>query len=349
MVVIPRVLLPISEPAAKGFLFFAYPLSILGNNERTYPWIMSNFIQVCFDKDFKNSPVPFTFYSYDFSVSPWLKHEKIFRNTLQDISADIVTLIKACINNGKYVHLYLDERYVVNRRAYQKFSFIHENFIYGYDDDISAFHILGFDQNGQYVSSVLTYKQLLSAYQGVGDIIAANEFHQELHPASIDIFNTIQIFELNLAVEYSFNKQLVLSTLKEYLNGDNTSNWFAMLREPWDRVYGMECYSYIQKYYELLLKEEAGYDIRYLHNLWEHKQLMTKRVQYMKEQGHTELGEGEVEEFRNLEQELFGLRNAMIKYSLTNQKTLIEHIYFKLPEMAQLEQSLIEKWIKHSE
>ncbi|PFR39992.1 hypothetical protein [Bacillus thuringiensis] len=339
--------LPIHEPLIKGFLFFAYPFSILGSNEKTYPWIFSNFIQTCFDKNFSESPVPFTFYTYDFTICPWLKHEKIKRNTVSQLSQDIVKFIKSCIDNNKYVHLYLDEYHVPNRMAYRDFNLAHENFIYGYDDVNCTFNILGFDEKIIYKSTTISYDQFYKAYLGVEDLIESKIFNQELHSNSIDIFNTINIFEFNSGGEYSFNKKLVIDSLKDYKEGNNTSERFSMIREPWDRAYGMDCYKHFIGYFEMLLNNEADYDIRFLHNLWEHKLLMSKRVDFMQKNNYINLEQDTISKFERIEQEAFALRNIMVKYSITNNRSEIELILTKLPEIAELDSYLTDALIKN--
>ncbi|MGG3523971.1 hypothetical protein COM13_29300 [Bacillus pseudomycoides] len=329
--------LPVHEPLIKGFLFFAYPLSIIGADEKTHPWILSNFIQTCFDKDFAKSPVPFTFYSYDFTMSPWLKYEKMQRKTVDHLSKDIMNFIKSCIDNNKYVHLYLDEYHVPNRVNFNKLNFTHENLIYGYDDMKRTFTILGFNENMIFKSTIISYDQFLKAYLGVTSLIESKILNQELHPNSIDIFNTINTFEFNNDGNYSFNKKLVLESLKDYKEGNNTSERFEMIREPWDRAYGMDCYKHFINYFEMLLNNEAFYDIRFLHNLWEHKLLMSKRVDFMQKNNYINLEPDTIKKFETIEKKVLSLRNTMIKYFMTNNRSEIELILSTLPKIAELD------------
>lgn len=341
--------LPIQDPLIKGYLFFAYPHSILANEAKTYPWILSNYIQTCFDKDYANSPVPFTFYTFDYTICPWLKHEKLYRSTVEKLSSDILSFAKNCIHNKKYLYLYLDEYDVPNRKAYKKFSFIHENLVFGYDDGTSTFDILGFDEDSIFRATTISYKQFVSAFLDVERLIQLNDIHQQLHPNSIEVFNMLHIFEINPHAHYPFNPKLVIATLKDYLESKNTSDWFAMLREPWDRVYGLECYAYIINYYESLLKDEADYDVRYLHNLWEHKMLMTKRVEYMQENKFIDLSGEVIQKFKYIEDETFALRNNMIRYSITKDKNYIKRIISKLQEIYEMESFVIGMLIRSSE
>jgi hypothetical protein len=339
--------LPAHEPLIKGFLFFAYPLSIIGVDEKTHPWILSNFIQTCFDKDFSKSPVPFTFYSYDFTMSPWLKHEKVQRKTVDHLSKDIVNFIKTCINDNKYVQLYLDEYHVPNRVDSNKFHYIHENLIYGYDDEKRNFTILGFNENMIFKSTTISYEQFLRAYLGVTNQIESKILNQQLHPNSIDIFNIINMFEFNNNGNYSFNKKLVLESLKDYKEGNNTSERFAMIREPWDRAYGMDCYKHFINYFERLLNNEAIYDIRFLHNLWEHKLLMSKRVDFMQKNNYINLESDTIKKFETIEKKVLSLRNTMIKYSMTNNRYELELILSTLPTIAELDGRLTDILIEN--
>jgi len=212
-----------------------------------------------------NSPVPFSFYSYDFTICPWLKHEKMLRNPLAYHKGDMIDFIKSYIRHGKYVHLYLDEYHVPQRMAYQVFNFLHENLIFGYDDETETFDIVGFDDKIIFKQTKVSYTDFSSAYEDV-DVLLNSPTAKS---GQFRFFNTINVFEKNSNAQYAFNSKLIVETLYDYLEGHNMSNRFSMLREPWDRSYGMEGYHYIKSYYELLLQNRVSCDVRYLHNLWE--------------------------------------------------------------------------------
>ncbi|SDF91695.1 hypothetical protein SAMN04488542_12058 [Fontibacillus panacisegetis] len=338
-----RIILPCSEPIIKGYLFFAFPLSIIGYNEKTAPWILSNYIQMRFDKDYINSPVPYTFYAYEHHISPWLCDEEFSRNILNFFEFDIISWVKNCIEQKKYVYLYLDEYYMPGRTSFGKLNFAHENLIFGYNDDLESFDVLGFDDKGIFKPVQLTYDKFVDAYMGIEKMIYNEKFNnQNTTEESIYYFNTVKLFRFNNSGQYSFNYKLTKNTLRDYTNGTNTSELFSMVREPYSHfVFGIDCYSYIHDYYKSLLKKEVGFDVRYIHNVWEHKLLMTKRVEYMNNNKRIELSQDIVSQFKTVENRALILRNLMLKFRLNGNNKHIHSIMDGLSEIAEQEVFLI--------
>ncbi|MFD2673333.1 hypothetical protein [Marinicrinis sediminis] len=336
------VSLRLYPPFVQGYLFYAYPASLIGMTDETKPWIFSHYIQMCIDPDFEHSPVPYTFYAFDYAMCPWLKVESISRKTLQACGPDPLSFFKACIAQQQCIYVYLDEYQIPHRVHYRKSRFIHENLIVGYDDNEGAFELLGFDEYMIFRRTKISYEQMLTAYAGVDDgMDQPDELHQILNSDSARVFQRIQLFQRHSDVRYPFDTQLVWESMQDYVQGYNTSNRLSMLRKPWNRAYGIHCYPYILDYVHRLIHDEVPFDIRYLHNLWEHKQLMTKRIHYM--QQHQFLGRDTAiqKEFEKLEHQTLLLRNLMLKYYYQPNRAHLEHIGEALPQIGEKEVPLL--------
>ncbi|MNO50748.1 hypothetical protein D3C76_411320 [compost metagenome] len=344
-----RIILPYSDPIIKGYLFFAFPLSIIGYNEKTAPWVLSNYIQMRFDKDFINSPVPYTFYAYEHHLSPWLLDEEFSRNTLNFFKFDIVSWVKNCIDQKKYVYIYLDEYYMPGRTCFGKVNYAHENLIFGYDDNLQLFDVLGFDDQNIFKPVQLTYDNFVEAYMGIEKMIYNEKFNkQNTTEESLNYFNTVKLFRVNHSGLYAFNYKLTTNTLKDYVNGTNTSELFSMILEPkWHFVFGTDCYSYIHEYHKSLLNKEVDFDVRYIHNVWEHKLLMTKRIEYMNNNKVIEISQDIVGQFKSVENRALSLRNLMLKFRFSEDPKHIHSIMDGLSQIAEQEVYLINKVLQN--
>ncbi|MNW60327.1 hypothetical protein D3C74_383000 [compost metagenome] len=115
-----------------------------------------------------------------------------------------------------------------------------------------------------------------------------------------------------------------------------------MVFEPYSHcVFGIDCYSYIHEYYKSLLKKEVRFDVRYIHNVWEHKLLMTKRIEYMNNNKVIELSQEIVSQFKSVENRAQTLRNLMLKFHLNGDNKHIHSIMDGLSEIVEQEVFLI--------
>ncbi|WP_128893903.1 hypothetical protein [Longirhabdus pacifica] len=331
------------QPIIKGYLFYAFPLSIIGYNEQTSPWILSNFIQTNLEMDYANSPIPYTLFSFDFKQSPWLKMEKITRKTLHHVQKDMLSTLKYFIDEQKYIYLYLDEYYIPRRRTYHQSHFLHENLIFGYDDDAQTFDVLGYDEKMIFKPIQISYEALMQSYNSVEDIMHAS-MDQNTYSDSFDVFSTITLFERNPHASYAFNYKLVRESLTEYLNGSNSFERFASIKQPPSHcVYGMDCYSYIEKYFRSFLAGEVPYDIRFLHILYEHKLLMTKRIQYIHDHKWNGAHGNLLVQCQEIEDLALAMRNLFVRYSLHNHSKYVTSILDKLQQTAEMEKDFLEQ------
>ncbi|EGO8312552.1 BtrH N-terminal domain-containing protein, partial [Enterococcus faecalis] len=167
---------------------------------------------------------------------------------------DIIKDITNMIREGYYVYLYLDEYFMPNRDAYQKFHLVHDNLIYGFDSDEEELFVLGY-MNSQQLPSKLSYNSLRKAFKKL------NEVHEKT--------STIEFFKPGND-EYLYSKPYFLKELLEYKSG-----------LPWlereDCYYGRNCFRGMTEYYSYL--DIVGeIDIRVPYKFLEHKKLLSERM-----------------------------------------------------------------------
>lgn len=307
-----RKILPFVTPSARAYQFFAYPLAIMETEPRTQDWILSNFIQLEYDQ-YEQDPVPFCFYLYDHAANPWLEVIRTTREWSRINGADTVELARNAVSADFYAHVVVDEFYIPRRLAYGKTHLPHDLLIHGVDDEAGLFHILGFDDRMEFGTATVTIEEFRQAYSAFDifclDYVSGASGALHLTPASLFFYR------LCPTGRYALNLPLIARSLREYLDSINTSQHFEMLEESWDRVYGVACYEHLAGYLKAYLAGTRPYDIRYLHLLFEHKRLMTRRIRRLKEFMGRDLTEL-IDAATRVEASARGLRNGMIMHGL---------------------------------
>jgi len=294
--------LELKKPVSNCYQFMAFPLSIMENYAPSYEWIYSNFIQTCFDLNFHSSPVPFYFYIYDYTISPFLHTQKLNREFLSANQLNIIQLVENSIDDGHYIYLNLDEFYVPKRHFLGKEHFSHDVLIYGNDRKTKEIYLYGFDENLQMAQTVISYDDFELAYNSVGNIDAwANYIH---------------LYKTNEEGTFHLDRNIITEQISEYLNGSNSSQRFAALRQPWDRAYGIDFYKHISAYFNSCEKNNIPVDVKIFHFLYEHKFIMKQRIEYMFGKNMIS-DETLLEKLDGIVNDSVGIRNAILRGKLT--------------------------------
>ncbi|MGV3137711.1 hypothetical protein ACEF06_14770 [Brevibacillus agri] len=312
---VESVTLPVVQPPIFGYQFFAFPLCIVLQDKRSLPWLYSNFIQVCFDKR-PDPPVPFTFYIHDYTLNPWLHVEHLQRGTMNIVQRNIVEFVRDCLLDGYYVYLNVDEYYIPERAVYQKSHLSHDVLVHGVDLQNETFQLLGFTDKQMLATTSASFQAFAQAYDSIARID-----HQA-------ICNRIYLYKIKETGAYAFDLALVQETLEEYLTSGNTSSRFRMVANPWDHcAYGLDTYRCLQDYYERLLAGKAGFDVRHVHSLWEHKSLMVARIKYMQE--HTDYLDSPDRlhaAYSEIERKARNARNLTLKFYMQQEEATLHNI-----------------------
>ncbi|MFC4856103.1 hypothetical protein [Actinophytocola glycyrrhizae] len=259
-----RAVLPFEEPLAYAYQFYAFPLGILATHPKASDWVLSNYVQVVYEYTGQSAPVPFAFYVYDYSVSPWLETLRLNREWWSMSGMDITRTVREAIGSGFYVYLTLNERHVPGRWAHGgERDFRHDVLIRGFDDEQGTFELYGYDDRYKFRGTRLPQADLARAYHDTGP------------GAFYDVPFTL--YRYHDAGEYTFDLGYVARGVREYLDSFNTSTHFQAQRDPWDRAYGVATYDLLESYLDGYARGEERYDIRNVQVLWEHKRVMVAR------------------------------------------------------------------------
>lgn len=288
-----KVGLPFEVPAITGYVHHAHLLGILGQDDRTLPWLYSNYVQLYCYPDFRASTVPFNFYVNDtildqgegrastvgFSAYlnsiPWLENERMSRNVFLGFKAGLRDKLTEWLRSGYYVLFYLNGYHIPGFHLYRTHRFAHQMLVIGYDLDEGTLELAEFKQERD-GKKYQTFRVPMEAVEEAFYDVDLKGKHREY----------IYLVRFNADAEYAFDMDHVRNGLAEYLNGACTAERWRSFQKPAGLKYGMDVYDCLLRYLDRLDRNEAAHDIRPFHILWEHKILMMQRLQYMERNGY---------------------------------------------------------------
>lgn len=250
-----------TEPLLRGFLHEAFILSILQTDRRrTEPWIFNNYIQTVYRP--ANNAHYDIFASWEIlgSVFWW---KQFTHEVIEDCGGSFVDFAKGAINREFYIYCFADQFYIPHRPLFGKQHIIHDELIFGFDDDKKTFDIIAFTETGDYRPTTLTYEQLENSAPPY-----------------------IGYLQINRDTPMRLDPTLISATLRDYLEPSLIKHRYNMWRDvdP-DDVYGIDASKMLTELFKSQRDGKTPLDIRGAHILFEHKQLMQKRIDYLLSKG----------------------------------------------------------------
>lgn len=258
--------LKVVTPSIKSYQFIAFPLSIIEQYNESKKWLYNNFIQLAYDKN-KNSPVPFCFYMFDYTINPYLDVIKLTRGIRSLVDFNIIKFAEKAIENEYYLYLNVDEYFIPNRRSYNHQHLSHDILVYGFDKKRQVLKVLGYDKYMRFASSEVPYDEFMNAFTNLDKI--KNDCEQ------------ICLFKTKIE-QYEVNGDIIKERLIDYVESKNTSQQYADLKVPWERSYGLSTYDSITAdLVDVKRNPLKKIDPRNTLIILEHKKLMKERAEYL--------------------------------------------------------------------
>ncbi|MCE3199589.1 hypothetical protein [Paenibacillus sonchi] len=333
-----KKLLPVNQPLISSYPYYAGPLAILASRGNHYiPWVLSNFIQLSLDNDYKLDFFQpwITWKPYE---CPFLDVQIINRDVFsrqQEQPSGIVEEIINAIDRGYYVYLKVNHRYLsISSNWYQQIDNAHELLIYGYCKVSESFQVAD-NFGGKYDFKSCPFDEFIQSCT---------------FPPSfnIDHYNKIILMKPLENVFLGFDLLRVIDSLRDYLESRTTEirndlsiNWARNI------VVGIRIYQKIEEYIESLIEQpDKKLDHRIFHVLWEHKCCMTRRIEYMRENGLL-TDEIILIQQKELETKALLFRNHALKYNITEDIRIIKKMLKEVNPFAIQEANLISHMVEH--
>ena len=298
-----------AQTSINTYLHHAFPLSIILADDRFYPWLYENFVQIFagyLPDNVLNKEYLVVNFIDDSSKYGKLLDMKYINSKDCDKIEDLLQFIIAQIDSGFFVQIYLDEYYIPCKDSYQKSHLIHESMICGYNpverkfllmvmDRLSVFGILAVDYDTVIQASKASRTQKTAFW--LIDVVILMRLKKEVPPEylTFKMSNFLDQFE-----RYTHSK---LDENKEFLYW-STKNYEA----------GFKVYDHIIVNLNNLLKGHVTMEYKSIHLLVEHKRLMAERLKFIeKEFSLTGRYSHLVQQYHDFVQELEKARLIILK------------------------------------
>lgn len=156
------VVLPLEiQPPVQSYQHHAFWLSmILGNDPDMRPFLTMHYTNLMWDAQEKMLN-PYIYSDWRFETEQLLPTKFLVNVPPKMVrgyrSFDLVALLCDMLDHGFYQMGTFDEFYVPAKGGYQKRHFVHNNLIYGYNDDARQFLSIGYTKNRIYEPFTVSY------------------------------------------------------------------------------------------------------------------------------------------------------------------------------------------------
>jgi hypothetical protein len=331
-----KVILPMAKPIITAYPMDANAISIITNNEEAYPWVLNNFIQIM---SWRRADIPWKFdlwYSDCFKFykrCPFLECQRIKKHFVRDKWNDnIHDFIIDSINHGYYVYLVVNTRYISAYEPKQESDIPHDMLIYGYNSLEKIYYIADSMKHGNYSFDSCTYDELENAFH----------YLKEEHEDYASFSGSIELLSYKKVKAGDFDLSKVIDGLKAYLNSHAFDE-----RSYSNALYGINVYDNYKMYLSLLHDNEVKFDIRPVHNFWEHKFVMMLRLTYMNELGVLHNEGNLLNTFKEIEQKTLVYRNLLLKYAFNHNKEILTNISSELDKIKDNESMVLEQVLRN--
>lgn len=318
-------LLPLAEPRILGYLHHSYVLSIVGHCPRFEDWYYSSYVQL-YD-DYLTGGL--NFYEHDFTRirQPLLDHHSMCIDAFKTGGYEIVEFAKHCLNTDYYFYTFIEEGDIPGKPAFSaKISHPHEMMIFGYDDERTVFHTIGFNDKFQYEKQTVSYAHYAKSFKNLR--------------MTADYMNNIHLLKPDLNAEYPFNLKQVTSLLDDYCHSRNTSEQYSMVRKPYHSAFGLAVYDYLIEVFDKVARGKSQPQINSLQILWEHKRVMLERVAYLQRK-HGLLLDFDSQRLKEIERLAYKTRDELIVFSISKDKKCFQKIIANLGMMREMEKDAL--------
>ena len=356
--------LPLQYPPITTFPSYSATLGILSVHRESFDWIYSHYIQLCsieitnastaqFKSKYGYIPIFFVdtdsrcltnIFSDNYFIMrtdcPYLKIFEIPNDLVDSLKETFLTIIKHCINLDMYLYGHLDVSKI--EQYGQAVSGFHEVFIYGYDDaeKVILFADFPISENGQYKHSKCTYEEIENAFFSMKTF-------------SYPTTKSIALIQYSDETPFVFDMKYVRDTVRNYLDPSETDaenfNNYALSSLScfgWQtKTYlGIEMYSFLKNYMKGQSEKDMGLSVELFHGLYDHKNLMMKRVEYFVQKGYLNASKMSLlNELAEVKNKAMALRNRMIKSNIQGKLTEHESVFLLIDQMSELEVAVLKK------
>lgn len=260
-----------------------------------------------------------------------------FTSKFEFLIKDYIDFAIDCIDNNTYVYTYryMDEFYISQSPYYQKHEMIHMFILYGYDLEKKVFYTLGYDSRKIYTTLTVTFEEFIASICNLENkddrfmiLVKHNPDHEEdLNPVDIKFW------------------------LDQYLNCKNSHIMFRGVMDEYSMtertVFGIKTYDYLTMYLYYIISGRLNpqyMDRRSYRQLWEHKNVMLKRVEALVDKKY--IDEKYIELYKPIVNSASILQNLQTKFNVTGNIKILSDMMERVKILSEDEYLILNKLYK---
>ncbi len=278
-----KLKLPVKYPVITSYTNHAHIVSILEAYDYTQDWLMSNYILIYCRKNLFNHCWGDFYFPMTYNIrSPeccrYLLKQKLHPETITSMNIKIIDFLCRSIENHNYVHIMLDSFYIKGTFYYNSVHGYHDMLLYGFDKNSEIFYCADFlfSPSGSYTFAEISFEDLMHSYDNC-DPDSPNNY----------LYGLIYLYKLTDKdrASYVFDFQNIIHSLRAYYDCKQLENWeFYHSDDASCVVFGLDVYDELEQYVRDTIKQQqAGFGMRIFYVIYDHKRIMVKRLQYLKE------------------------------------------------------------------
>lgn len=259
--------LPICDrPEASAYLFYSTKLCIVQTCRELSDWLLNNFINI----KMYYHPKDNNRFFFEETLESVFEFQ---RKTAEEMNAveDIIAYTRDALQNGWYLDIHLDAFYLSETDYYQRYHYVHESLIYGYDDSRQEIYAYGFCRNQKLRLYVITYTEYICAYEkGKIFYFCGAPYLEDSYPYPADLRR------LKGGVQEVFSLSSFRSSVRSYLYPAKSE-----MTEGSYHVYGIHVLDYIIECLEQ--DDNRVIDFRVFQLLYDQKKCILHRIEVLAE------------------------------------------------------------------
>lgn len=322
-----HVELPMLAPLYGTYQYQGQATAVLSQNPSILNWYFNNIFILSCNRRFLNG---FTSPEIDVVDSDWHDCpylEKVCYDT-RFLDGCFDKIVKNILKDGYYVFFDgVDDYYVKGKSWYKERHIKHDGMLFGFDEDKKTYDIFSYDSDWVYRKYKTTQR---SFYNGVTGLLKSGE-----NSAFFAVKPMNDIIEFEPKTVMLKMKEYLDSTIERYPENENGT------------VFGIAVHDYLVKYIEMLYDASIPFwkmDRRVMRLIWEHKNVMLKRIRLLEETLGLDCSIGD--NYEKLVTEADRARLLYASYHMRRRDALLPMIRNGLIEIKNREEELLNELIR---
>lgn len=264
---------------------------------------------------------------------------------LLNFSIDFIEFCKMSIDRNFYLFIPIECSEISNYSVYKKEKLPHHIFVYGYDDDQQVFlcsEFFSFSKK-RYSFESVSYLEMKMAFLGLQSQTTPDMMNKE----KFQWLKEIQLLHSFVDYKDKFTIQRIQSGLRFYLDERDCCGNKGYLK---DVYYGIAIYDLLEEYIiEIIKKDYELFDIRCFTLIFFHFRYLRLQAEFIKQNYNFNMEKQNeyINKFLELEKYANILLNIAIKYQITRDKAILQHIIKKLKKLKEGDIDILTQYIKY--